>query len=65
VFFVFCHNDDNHHDVCWDNTAQALIWWRRLGTLHEATNMLHQSMCFTPYPLGGMVVKIAIKLLKF
>jgi hypothetical protein len=56
----FCRADNDYHGLSWGNTAQALVWWEHLGALHEATNTLHQLMYFTPFPHGGMVVKIAV-----
>ena len=60
VVFLSADDDDNH-GVRRADTAQALAWWRRLGALHEATNMLHQAMCLAPYCPFGMVITIAVE----
>ena len=62
--FVCCTYDYDHC-VCQGNTMQALAWWQHLEASHNATNMLHQAMCFAPYPHGGMVVKIPIKFVTY
>jgi hypothetical protein len=51
-------SDDDDHGVCRADTAQE---WRYLVVSHEATNMLHWSMCLAPYLPGSMVVAIAIE----
>jgi len=60
VFSSWQWHDD--HGVCRANMAWALAWWRRLGALHEATEMLHRLMCFTPYRPSCMVVGFAVKI---
>jgi hypothetical protein len=49
-------DDDDDHGVRRANTARALARWRRLGALHEATDMLHRAMCLALYCPGGMVI---------
>ena len=60
------HNGDgDDHGVRRADTAQEHAQWRYLvashEATHEATDMLHQSMCLAPYLPGGMVVAIAIE----
>ena len=53
--------DGDDHGVRRADRAREHVRWRYLVASHEATNMLHQSMCLAPYLPGGMVVAIAIE----
>ncbi len=62
----FSHDDDDDdHGVRRANTARALARWRRLGTLHEATNMLHWAMCLALCCPVDMVVAITVEYVTF
>jgi hypothetical protein len=62
VLCCVSHNDDgDDHGVRRADTARAHARWRYLVALHEATDMLYQSMCLAPYLPGGMVVAIAVE----
>ena len=66
---VFCcvltNGDGDDHGVLHADTGRALTRWRRLGVLHEATNMLHWAMCLTPYQPHGMVVAFVVNYVTF
>ena len=63
---MFSHNDNGkNHGIRRAATAQALAWWQRLGASHEATDTLHQAMCFAPYCPVGMVIAIAVEYVTF
>jgi hypothetical protein len=63
VFFVSFKNVD--HGGRQGNTACALARWQHLVALHEAKGALHWAMRITPYPPGGMVIKIVVDLATF
>ena len=52
--------DIDIHGVRRADRAQALARWQHIVASHEATNMLHWSMCLALYLPGGMVVAIAV-----
>jgi hypothetical protein len=62
VLSCVSHNGDgDDHGVRRADTVRAHDRWRYLEASHEATDMLHRSMCLAPYLPGGMVVAIAVE----
>ena len=58
---VLTNSGGDDHGVRRADTARAHARWHYLVASHEATNMLHRSMCLAPYLPGGMVVAVAVE----
>jgi hypothetical protein len=65
VCCVFSHTNDNNHGGCRGNTTWALAQWQHLVASCEATLAFHRVIMIMLYRPGGMVIKIAIKLVTF
>ncbi len=62
VLCCVSHNGNgDDHGVRRADTARAHARWQHIVASHEATDMLHRSMCLAPYLPGGMVVAIAVE----